>query len=139
MSRKRDSNPRPTHYECVALPTEPFRQHLCRGGQQSFLCKCGAKVESYFESNNKKSNFFHLTIHLLSLSAVVTRCSTTYNYAICIYSNTLPTFAPQHCRQACRNAHAEASRAYIAASHNAPDNREDMHSQHDNRVLPLAA
>ena len=25
-SRKRDSNPRPTHYECVALPTEPFRQ-----------------------------------------------------------------------------------------------------------------
>ena len=27
VSRKRDSNPRPTHYECVALPTEPFRQH----------------------------------------------------------------------------------------------------------------
>ncbi len=25
-SRKWDSNPRPTHYECVALPTEPFRQ-----------------------------------------------------------------------------------------------------------------
>ncbi len=25
VSRKRDSNPRPTHYECVALPTEPFR------------------------------------------------------------------------------------------------------------------
>ena len=24
-SRKRDSNPRPTHYECVALPTELFR------------------------------------------------------------------------------------------------------------------
>ena len=26
MSREWDSNPRPTHYECVALPTEPFRQ-----------------------------------------------------------------------------------------------------------------
>ena len=25
LSRKRDSNPRPTHYECVALPTELFR------------------------------------------------------------------------------------------------------------------
>ena len=25
-SHERDSNPRPTHYECVALPTEPFRQ-----------------------------------------------------------------------------------------------------------------
>ena len=25
-SREWDSNPRPTHYECVALPTEPSRQ-----------------------------------------------------------------------------------------------------------------
>ena len=25
LSRRRDSNPRPTHYECVALPTELFR------------------------------------------------------------------------------------------------------------------
>ena len=30
-SRMADSNRRPTHYECVALPTEPIRQTECKG------------------------------------------------------------------------------------------------------------
>ena len=33
-SHERDSNPRPTHYECVALPTEPswlFSLRECKG------------------------------------------------------------------------------------------------------------
>ena len=30
MSRYPDSNRGPTHYECVALPTEPYRQPLFR-------------------------------------------------------------------------------------------------------------
>ena len=35
-SHERDSNPRPTHYECVALPTEPswlFSFSGCKGNE----------------------------------------------------------------------------------------------------------
>lgn len=30
MSRGRESNSRPEHYECSALPTEPPRQKICK-------------------------------------------------------------------------------------------------------------
>ena len=44
-SRKRDSNPRPTHYECVALPTELFRRSTHTQTLKS-CAECCAKVES---------------------------------------------------------------------------------------------
>ena len=59
LSRKRDSNPRPTHYECVALPTELFRRSTHTQTLKS-CAECCAKVESYFDSCKIKSHFFSL-------------------------------------------------------------------------------
>ena len=56
-SRKRDSNPRLTHYEWVTLPTELFRHSL-------FL-KSDANVRLYFESPNFWSTFFRRTIEII--------------------------------------------------------------------------
>ena len=38
MSRYPDSNRGPTHYECVALPTEPYRQHFIRSNAMQRYC-----------------------------------------------------------------------------------------------------
>lgn len=39
-----DSNPRPTHYECVALPTEPSKQARFIIKNHSEKCKCFLRV-----------------------------------------------------------------------------------------------
>ena len=54
VSRKRDSNPRPTHYECVALPTELFR----RPCWSKVAPNTGAKVESIFVTAKCFDNYF---------------------------------------------------------------------------------
>ena len=52
LSQIRDSNPGPTHYECVALPTEPIWQ--CFSCAQPviarFLCKDSDKLNLSKES-----------------------------------------------------------------------------------------
>ena len=58
-SRKWDSNPRPTHYECVALPTEPFR-HM------TFAIKTSILVESVkVKQNQAFLLLFHMNYNLI--------------------------------------------------------------------------
>ena len=58
-SRHGDSNPGPTHYECVALPTEPCRQRFgvifseigCKG---TAFPRNGKQNHTFFEQKDKK-------------------------------------------------------------------------------------
>ena len=56
MSRKPDLNRRPTHYECVALPTELFRQHL--------ILECGRKYSKSIRHLKEVWLKNHLNLHL---------------------------------------------------------------------------
>lgn len=45
--RKRDSNPRPTHYECAALPTELLRLISSRKSRLNAKLRQGAVKEAF--------------------------------------------------------------------------------------------